>query len=95
MSRSLSGPHARTRAGRKRPPATPRVKEIPVSFVRRLPLVDKACAVCGRPFRGASTRTYCGLVCKNRANYRQHAEQRRAERREKYHAEKSAAAGKT
>ena len=70
------------------------MKEIPVSFVRRMQLVDKACVVCGRTFSGTKKSTYCSQVCKNRANYLKHAGQRRADRREKYHAEKKAAAGK-
>jgi len=72
----------------------PRVKEIPVSFVRRMQLVEKACAVCGRTFTGTKKSVYCSLVCKNRANYERHAGEYRKARVEKYRAEKTAAAGK-
>ena len=72
----------------------PKVKEIPVSFVRRMQLVEKACAVCGRTFTGTKKSVYCSQACKNRANYGRHAEEYRQQRVEKYRAEKKAAAGK-
>jgi len=71
-----------------------RVKEIAVSFVRRLPLIEKQCATCGRTFTGTKKSAYCSQACKSRANYLKHAEQRRQHRVEKYRAEKKAAAGK-
>lgn len=70
------------------------VKEVAVSFVRRIPLIKKQCATCGRTFTGTKKSVYCSQSCKSRANYLKHAEQRRRHRLEKYHAEKTASARK-
>ena len=70
------------------------MKEIPVSFVRRMQLVEKSCAVCGRTFTGTKKSVYCSQICKNRANYERHAHAYRQARMAKYRAEKKAAAGK-
>ncbi len=67
-----------------------KVKEVAVSFVRKLELVDKKCLQCGTVFTGVKRARFCGLPCKNRWNYVNHADARRAHRREVYHAEKSA-----
>jgi hypothetical protein len=50
--------------------------------VRREPLVEKACPVCGRTFEGLSRRRYCSPNCADRAYYRRHAEERQAAQRE-------------
>ena len=62
------------------------VKEIVV--VRREPLLDKVCPVCGRAFQGLSRRRYCSSTCLYRANYLRTAEHRRAHRREQYRKQK-------
>ena len=64
------------------------------SYVRRLTLEDKTCAVCGKKFEGVKKRSYCSRACQAKANYERHADQYRQARMEKYHAEKKAAAGK-
>ena len=63
-----------------------RVKEIVV--VRREPLLDKVCPVCGRAFQGLSRRRYCSPSCRYRAGYLRTAEHRRAHRREQYRKQK-------
>ena len=54
------------------------------TIVRREPLMDKTCPICGTAFTGLGRQTFCSLACANRASYRRHAERRRAERRERY-----------
>ena len=51
---------------------------------RRLQLTERTCAVCGRTFEGWGRARFCSRTCQNRWDYGQHAEQRRAERRERY-----------
>ena len=58
------------------------------TIVRREPLIDKKCPLCGREFTGISRQTFCSNACANQASYRRHAERRRAERRERYRAQK-------
>ena len=71
-----------------------RVKEIAVSFIRRVRLEEKTCPVCGKKFEGVKKRRYCSRACQAKADYERHAEQYRKARVEKYHAEKKTAAGK-
>ena len=54
------------------------------TIVRREPLMDKTCPICGREFTGLGRQTFCSIACANRASYRRHAERRRTERRERY-----------
>ena len=54
------------------------------TIVRREPLLDKTCPICGKAFAGLGRQTFCSVACANRASYRRHAERRRAERRERY-----------
>jgi predicted nucleic acid-binding Zn ribbon protein len=65
------------------------VKEVAVSFVRRIPLVEKQCVVCGKRFAGTKKSVYCSQACKSRANYQKHGEARRAHRREVYREQQS------
>ena len=53
-------------------------------IVRREPVEDKTCPVCGRKFEGLRRQRYCSVNCANRASYARHAEKRRAEKREQY-----------
>lgn len=66
----------------------PTVKETPISFIRRTPLTEKRCKVCGKPFTGTARALYDTPACKQRANYQKHAEQYRAARMEKYRQQK-------
>jgi hypothetical protein len=70
------------------------VKEVPVSFVRKLVLEQKTCPVCEKSFRGVSQRTYCSRSCRAKADYKRNAEAYKNARMERYRAEKKAAAGK-
>jgi len=72
----------------------PKVMEVAVSFVRKIPLIEKQCTVCGKTFTGTKKSAFCSVACKSRASYARHAEERRQTRMEKYYAEKKAAAGK-
>jgi hypothetical protein len=60
-------------------------------IVRRKPLLDKVCPVCGRAFRGVSKQRYDSPTCLRRASYQRHAEERRAAERERYHRKKQQA----
>ena len=53
-------------------------------IVRREPVEDKTCPVCGRTFEGLRRQTYCSVNCANRASYARHAAKRRAEKRQQY-----------
>src|SRR5262245_19893722 len=53
-------------------------------IVRREPLVEKSCPVCGRAFRGLGRRVYCSPTCRNSADYRRHQEERKSRRRSRY-----------
>jgi hypothetical protein len=50
--------------------------------IRREPLLDKVCPVCGRKFRGVSKQRYDRPACLRRASYERHAEERRAYQRD-------------
>jgi hypothetical protein len=65
-----------------------KVKEVVVSFVRKLPLMEKQCTICGKAFTGIKKSAYCSQACKSRANYQRNADQYRKARMEKYYAEK-------
>ena len=57
-------------------------------IVRREPLLDKVCPVCGRGFRGVSKQRYDSPTCLRRASYQRHAEERRAAERARYRRKK-------
>ena len=65
-----------------------------VEVMKRVTVEWKACTQCGKKFEGLKKARYCSKACANKADYQRHAEQRRRQRTEKYHAEKKAAAGK-
>ncbi len=44
----------------------------------------KVCPICGTEFEGLKRTVYCCTSCANKASYRRHAEERRADRRERY-----------
>ena len=58
-------------------------------IVRRERLLDKLCAVCGKPFLGLGRQKHCSRKCANLASYRKLADKRRAERRERYRRHKA------
>jgi predicted nucleic acid-binding Zn ribbon protein len=51
---------------------------------RRLVLTPRTCAQCGTAFEGWGRQRFCSKACQRRWDYRRHAEQRRAARRERY-----------
>ena len=53
-------------------------------FVRRIPLEEKTCPVCGKAFVGPKRQICCSVSCQQKAIYQRHAEERRAKRRERY-----------
>lgn len=63
------------------------VKEIEVSFVRRLRLEEKTCVICSQKFTGTKKSKYCGKACQNKAFYERHSKELRKQRREKYQQE--------
>lgn len=65
-----------------------RVKEVPVSFVRKLKLVEKTCPTCQQKFEGVKKRTYCSRRCQAKADYDRHAEAYRKARMDSYYAQK-------
>ena len=54
------------------------------TVTRRLKLTPRTCAVCGREFPGWGRQRFCGKPCQRKWDYKQHAEGRRANRREYY-----------
>lgn len=68
---------------------TPDVKIVSVQVQRKIPLLPKTCPVCGKGFMGAKLATYDSRACKLKASYQRNAEERRKDRRERYHAEKA------
>ena len=56
--------------------------------VHRILTAEKVCAVCGRTFEGVSKQLYCSKVCQRKADYGNHADDRRAARRARYQREK-------
>ena len=65
------------------------VKEVPVSFVRKLVLEQKTCPVCEKSFRGVKQRTYCSRSCRAKADYMRNAEGYKSARMERYRTEKA------
>jgi hypothetical protein len=51
--------------------------------VKREPLIDKVCPVCGQPFQGLSRQRYYPPSCRHRADYQRHVEQRKASQRQR------------
>jgi hypothetical protein len=68
---------------------TQTVKVVQVTMERRIPLSEKTCPVCEKRFMGAKLAKFCSQACKLKASYQRHAEERRAERRERYRASKT------
>jgi hypothetical protein len=64
------------------------VKVVRLQVQRKIPLVRKACPVCGKQFLGAVLAVYDSRQCKMKASYQRHAEDRRKARMKKYHAER-------
>jgi hypothetical protein len=58
---------------------------------RRLRYSERRCAVCGKTFLGWGRARFCSPTCRRRSDYAQHAEQRRAHRRETYRRKKQEA----
>jgi hypothetical protein len=67
-----------------------RIKEVSVSYVRRLRLEEKTCPQCGKVFFGVKKRRYCDRPCQAKADYARHAEQYRQARMDSYRRRKAA-----
>ena len=66
------------------------VKTVEVSpYQRTYALTEKACPVCGKTFTGTARARYDTVACRQKANYERHGETYRAQKTEKYHAEKT------
>lgn len=61
-----------------------------VTITRRITLEEKQCPQCGKKFFGRKNQKFCSRACVQKDSYDRHAEQRRADRREKYQEEKKA-----
>jgi tRNA(Ile2) C34 agmatinyltransferase TiaS len=59
-----------------------------ITIQRRLKLTPRTCAVCGREISGWGRQRFCGKPCQRKWDYQQHAEARRANRREYYRRQK-------
>ncbi len=59
-----------------------------ITVQRRLKLTPRTCVVCSREFPGWGRQRFCGKPCQRKWDYRQHAEARRANRREYYRRQK-------
>jgi predicted nucleic acid-binding Zn ribbon protein len=58
---------------------------------RRVKLVEKSCAVCGTRFEATERRLYCSNRCQQKVSYGRHREQRLAEQRARYAAQRDKA----
>jgi endogenous inhibitor of DNA gyrase (YacG/DUF329 family) len=54
-----------------------------ITVTRRLKLTVRTCATCGNPFPGWGQQKFCSTACQKRADYREHADDRRAAARER------------
>jgi len=59
------------------------VREIKLQFTRRIPLIEKACPICGMTFAGPAQRKYCSSRCVQRHDWAEHGAERNARRNEK------------
>ena len=55
-----------------------------VIFRRTMTLTPRKCASCGKDFYGWGRQRFCSPRCQKRWDYHEHAEQRRAAKRERY-----------
>lgn len=69
-----------------------KVKEVSVSYIRKVRLVEKTCPVCGKKFEGVKIRKFCSRPCQNKADYDRHAQEYRQARMERYRTERAAEA---
>jgi hypothetical protein len=73
--------------------ASPKVRVIEISIVRRLTLEKKTCPQCSKHFEGAKVARFCSKSCANKSSYQRHAETAREKRMAKYYQAKQAKAG--
>jgi len=67
---------------------TAREKTRAITLVKHIRVEQKVCPQCGKLFEGVKVAKFCSKNCANTASYARNAEQYRANRRERYHAEK-------
>ena len=60
------------------------------TYTRQVRQLEHTCPICRAHFWGGPLARYCGESCRNRASYVKHAEQRKAERRQRYQRRKEA-----
>ena len=60
------------------------------SYIRRLPLVEKACRQCGKLFTGVKQTRFCSRGCQAKADYAKHGAKYRKNRMKTYRAMKRA-----
>jgi len=53
-------------------------------ILRRVKLTPRVCAMCAQQFAGWGRQRFCGKPCQRKWDYQQHADTRRANRRESY-----------
>lgn len=71
-----------------------KVKTRTIALTRQLVIEQKTCPQCGKVFEGPKVAKYCSRLCANNAAYARNADVYRANRREKYQAEKKTAGKK-
>jgi hypothetical protein len=68
-------------------------KEVAVrSATRRIPLEEKVCQQCGKPFLGSKTRLHCSRACVRKAAYWRNPDAYRENRMKSYRKQKEQAA---
>lgn len=67
------------------------MREVAVSFVRKMTLETKVCPQCGKKFEGVKKRKYCTRACQAKADYERNAETYRTARMESYRRQKAQA----
>ena len=64
-------------------------------IMRKVRAETKTCPACKKKFTAQLVQRYCSPQCRKRDNYARHAEEYRAERRERYRSQKKQAAKKS
>jgi len=60
-----------------------KIREIPLQYTRRIPLVEKLCPTCNSTFEGPKVRIYCSDECRRKADWAQNGKARNARRKDR------------
>ena len=63
---------------------SPTVRIVKITLERHIPLIEKTCAQCGKPFMGVKIQQYCTKACARKASYWRNPEAYRESRLRSY-----------